>query len=157
MPIDQNARDHAVASLTTYAVANRADVTWNGQDAYDFLERVIVDFTDRLDNSEDGWAGIVEDEGYGPDHDDFTDFVHELADSAVPIYNGEIAGAWAGLQGWAYDEEVAEYGPCHDTLQMLRTGLYVIAEQLLYACREIAVEAINEYVDGAANDAALTR
>ena len=160
MPISTEARDHAVSQLSINAVANYADVTFDhpSDPGGGFIESVIVSFTDRLDNATDGWGALVDDEGYGPDAEDFSDVARELADGAVPVYDLDVAETWTGLRGWVHDDAVSDLvaGQNDGTLVRLQTALCVIAEQLIYACRSIARDAINEYIDGAENDAALT-
>ena len=158
MPISTEARDHAVSQLSINAVANYADVTFDHatEPGGGFIEGVIVSFTDRLDNATDGWGALVDDEGYGSAHEDFDDVAHELAESAIPVYTLDIAEVWTGLRGWLWDSDTKNVGDAHDTIGWMRLALYLIAEQLIYACRSIARDAINEYIDGAENDAALT-
>ena len=94
MTISTERRDEAVSALTVYAVANRADVALDhpSEPGGGFIEQVIVSFTDRVDNAEDGWSALVEDPGYGPDHDDWTEVVREIVDGVMPSLPGDKIG-----------------------------------------------------------------
>jgi hypothetical protein len=114
-------------TLTVYGVASTAGVSWNGKAAHDFIEHIITAVSDELAR---------------PTADIWDEFAHQTADACVPVWNSEVAEAWVGLQGWAYDDEVAELGGAAGSLEMLRVGLYVIALLLIDACRTLADEAL---------------
>lgn len=68
-----------------------------------------------------------EPDGLGEPSDD----VHELADSAVPIYTHERWQTFTDLA--AYQEDVTEYGEIADLTAAAGVALYMIADRLAFA------------------------
>ena len=115
---------YKVDRLTVWHLANDADCA--GPDSPDspgaqFLEQVqdaVVELTEHKPDTE-------------PDDMDYDGAVHELADSAVPVYTHEFWQTFVDLA--AYAEDTSDYGPLEDVEQTCKVGVYMIAERLAHA------------------------
>jgi hypothetical protein len=78
-------------------------------------------------------------ERLGEQHTDPSDDVHNIADSSVPIYTGELWRTFVDLSAWNQADEAAEEGLVAKTADMdtrARVALYVVAERLAGALLE---------------------
>jgi hypothetical protein len=67
---------------------------------------------------------------------------HEIADSAVPIYNADRWATAGDLCAW--QEDVRDYGEPEDLMQAVGWALYMIAERLVVA---LVQDVIDELAD----------
>jgi hypothetical protein len=71
----------------------------------------------------------------GNDGRDWPDMIHEVADSAVPIYTYDIWEVFVGVRAYQWSAEVAQaFGDLSNDMEKAATiVLYYMAEQIAYA------------------------
>ena len=112
-------------ALNTAELADMADVTWGSGGGYDFL-RNVRDLT--VNGIQNGWTTYWE------------DLASEVANSALPIYNGDVVEIYGDLQAWRHD--ATDYFPekPEDALQLMSLTLYSIAHTVSSAVAHRMVE-----------------
>lgn len=92
-------------------------------------------------------------ENPGSDLDDLDDTLHEIADTAVPIYTHQMWATFADLAAW--QEDPSEIGAdVSDMAQAASACLYLIGRRLAYTLAELLLDAYTEARDDAENDEA---
>lgn len=107
----------AIRDLNGYELANLADlgdIGITGKAGYEMLDTVRVCIADAIENGE--FADRDADE-----------IIHEIADSAVPVYYADIFEALVELRAWG--EDVEDITPT-DLSQSAMVCLYLVGERL---------------------------
>lgn len=105
-----------------------------------------------LESAFDGARERFEDtlrlEGADALHYDLDDDVHEVADSAVPVYTADVWRAFADLQAWNEDpSDLLDTSDGIDLTDAARVALYLPAHRLATALVEEWRGALTDYLD----------
>lgn len=84
----------------------------------DIIERAEYDRDILSGKSEDGVR------------DWFSDVVHEVVDSAIPVYNADRAALVTDPRVWSSD--ISDYGPGTDLMHTIALHIYAALEEALY-------------------------
>lgn len=127
---------HEMSELHPFGLANRADVyspdTEDSPGAV-FLARVRDDVTELLgDVDAESWDSL-----------DQSDRIHEIADSAVPVYTGERWAVFADLGAWETDVSDLSGGG-EDMTTLAGFALYEVAQTLTHSLITEAAGALEE-------------
>lgn len=123
---------HSTWNLARFADVAAPDKSTDSPGA-DFLRRVRDDVSEHIRDVTDKADLLRFREGDAP---------HEIADSAVPIYNTDRWAAAGDLCAW--QEDVSEYGEPEDLMQAVSWALYAIALRLVDALVEDACENVED-------------
>lgn len=133
-----NGTDRTVWQLAR--LAECADPDSQESEGAAFLRRVEASVSDVLQYAE------------GDEIDDYSQGIHEQADGCVPVYTAHRWTVFADLAAW--QEDIEELGQPGDMTTAAGYALYMIAERLLSALVEEALEDRAEATDD--DDAEVT-
>jgi hypothetical protein len=135
-------REAVLKEVLPLHTAYEADIRTDGPAGEAFFAGLYDAWVERIDYS-DAW-GLLDDDGYGADHDDRIDLHDELARSAVEglIWYTTIAQTWTDVRGWLLDDEVEELteGAVYGSIDRFNVALSVLAERFLSELHGAAVK-----------------
>ena len=152
-------REYAVGEPTDtgyYRVLNRSNIhTVAELGGDDLLKDALGYFIERVnsaENPDEAWSAIanrwskigeISEPGYGPEHEDLSDLVvdvaHDFVGSAV-IYYDDTARYFAGTRAWEWEENCEELLGGERTISQMQIILFVVVEVFIWSI----IEELNE-------------
>lgn len=112
----------------------------------DLLKNVLGYFIERVncaENPDEAWSAIANRTGYGPDHEDLSDFVvdvaHDFVDFSV-IYYDDTARYFAGTRAWEWEQNCEELLGGESIISQMQIILFVVVEVFIWSI----IEELNE-------------
>jgi hypothetical protein len=139
-------------NLNVFTVANAANMDFDYVDGPggQFITTTLATAAEHTDSAEDPVEAlryfIHADAWEVAAEFDLPDFVHAVADAVASrlVYNIDVAETWVALCGWNVEDEVNDLVGTEalDVIGRMRLGLYVMAQNLVWAARGVVREAL---------------
>lgn len=143
-------RDYAVGAPTDtgyYRVLNRSNIhTVAELGGDDLLKDALGYFIERVncaENPDEAWSAIANRTGYGPDHEDLSDFVVDVAQDFVGsavIYYDDTARYFAGTRAWEWEQNCEELLGGESIISQMQIVLFCVVEVFIWSI----IEELNE-------------
>lgn len=129
-----------VEAMSRYRLAGLAESQAGDKHATEFLESVRDALVESMVWEAD--HGVTDDPHASvetvADRLDYDGRLHEVSDSAVPVYTSDLWDVFHGLR--ADQEDVSEFGPVEDLLKGARVAVWMVADRLVRALVAVGME-----------------